>query len=80
MRRLGLCLKSLADPQQSAKYKLTSIKTSWSACTATPFKDRQIVVYPIVLTAAGNSSVQATRKRNLTLTAFRFSHVSSGSP
>ena len=33
-------LKSLVDYQQSVKYKLTTIKTSWPACTATSSKDR----------------------------------------
>ncbi len=34
-------LKSIADHQQSVKFKSPSIKTLWPVCTETFYKDRQ---------------------------------------
>ncbi len=41
-----ICLKSLADCQQSAKYCHQSKQTLWPACTATSSMDNDLLYWP----------------------------------
>ncbi len=58
-------LESLVDCQQLVKYKSTTIKTLWPACTATSFKDRLIVAYSIGLRILGKLSCPVKKKKLL---------------
>jgi hypothetical protein len=60
-------VKSLLDYQQSVKYKSTTIKTSWSECTATSSKDRQIGTYSMGPTILGNIGC-LNKKKTMRLT------------
>ncbi len=51
---LASSLKSLADHQQSVKYKSTAIKTSWPARTVTSSKGRWIGAYLLAKPFQGN--------------------------
>ncbi len=56
-------IKSLADHQQSVKYKSATIKTLWPARKATSSKDRWIGAYSIGLTILGKQGCQIKKKK-----------------
>ncbi len=61
---LAAGLISIVVYQQSVKYKSTTIKTSWPACTVTTSNETWIGAYPNSLTILGNSAVQLKGRRS----------------